>query len=171
VAYGISVFPFAETASEFEVYRQLLVELGVDVPEPAVDQPRASELREAMTAQGCDARFWPDASSWFCCAPDDISEDAPAVIDGIPTYSGAVGSVGVQFERGVGTLDWTDDWSDRVALYSFDRPDLAAVLHVVGEMARRDGPQILGEDGTEDLVAIEATTTLGDVYAALIEAE
>jgi hypothetical protein len=93
------------------------------------------------------------------------------VIDGVPTYIGAVGGVDVQLEGEGGTLDWSGDWSNRIALYAFDRPDLAAALHVVGEMARRHGPQILGEDGSDELVVIDATTSLRAVYSALTDAE
>lgn len=169
VAYGISVFPFADSASEFASWAESLQEAGIPVPRPARELPTAADLRDAMVGQGCSGPFWPDASSWFYLASAEVFEAAPSLVDGVATWIGGVGGVGVQFEGAGGVLEWSGVWSDRVALYAFDRPDPAAALLVIHEMARRHGPQVLLEDGAEEPVLVEPATQLHETYAKLGE--
>lgn len=56
-------------------------------------------------------------------------------------------------------------------LYSFDRPDPAAALLLIHEMARRHGPQVLLEDGAEEPVVVDAATPLHVTYAELGQEE
>jgi hypothetical protein len=171
VAYGISVFPFALSAREYGSWAASLREAGITAPPPARELPTAADLRDAMVSQGCAGPFWPEASSWFYLASEDIVEAEPALVDGVAAWIGAVGGVGVQFEEVGSLLDWSGEWSDRVALYAFDRPDPAAALLVIHEMAQRHGPQILLEDGAEEPVVVDVATSLRETYSKLGEEE
>lgn len=115
MAYGISVFPFAGSASEFASWAESLQDAGIPAPPPAPELPTAADLHDAMVGGGCREPFWPDACSWFYFASEEDFGSEPVLIDGIATCIGAVGGVGIQLEGAGGTLDWSGEWSDRVA--------------------------------------------------------